>query len=103
MESNMILVGLGAFLVVVGVVLVAAQTLWAGRLSDARRPRSVVAESLRNGVRCDVQGANPGSYWAPGQLDSSGSTLAAALVEIADPATPQPAAKEWMDVCGRQQ
>ena len=45
MESNMILVGLGAFLVVVGVVLVAAQTLWAGRLSDARRPRSVVADA----------------------------------------------------------
>jgi hypothetical protein len=45
MQSHMILIGLGAFLVVVGIAVVAAQTLWAGRLSDARRPRSVVADA----------------------------------------------------------
>jgi hypothetical protein len=45
MPSHMILIGLGAVLVVVGIALVAAQTLWAGRLSDARRPRSVAADA----------------------------------------------------------
>jgi len=40
MPSSMLLVGLGALLVVGGVVLIATQMLWSGRLSDARRSRS---------------------------------------------------------------
>jgi hypothetical protein len=45
MQSSMFLVGVGALLVLSGVVLVAVQALKSGRLSDARRPRSVVADA----------------------------------------------------------
>jgi hypothetical protein len=45
MQPSMVLVAVGALLVLSGVVLVAAQVIRRGRLSDARRPRSVSADA----------------------------------------------------------
>ena len=37
MQTDMILVWIGALLIIVGIVLAAGQVLWKGRLSDAHR------------------------------------------------------------------
>lgn len=37
MQSGMVLIWIGAFLIVLGIVLAAGQILWRGRLSDAHR------------------------------------------------------------------
>jgi hypothetical protein len=42
MPSSMLLVGLGALLVLCGVVLIAGRLIWAGPLSQARRSRTAV-------------------------------------------------------------
>jgi hypothetical protein len=62
MQSGMVLIWIGAFLIVAGIVLAAGQVLWKGRLSDPHR-----MGSTRSSATLEPQGRvrafHPKHHW----------------------------------------